>query len=119
MYQSDDGTVSVKKGQTLPGVIIDVKSDLVKDQFSIELSSRPSDVAVGDAQFRRWKPDEYWNVTQAERDYDVQQRKKRAEVDRTRRVIKHPNFQNFNSAQAEAFLDKQHPGDVFKSNAGK
>ncbi|EJD02347.1 transcription elongation factor SPT6 [Fomitiporia mediterranea MF3/22] len=112
MYQSDDGTVSVKKGQTLPGVIIDVKSDLVKDQFSIELSSRPSDVAVGDAQFRRWKPDEYWNVTQAERDYDVQQRKKRAEVDRTRRVIKHPNFQNFNSAQAETFLDKQHPGDV-------
>ncbi|THH00428.1 hypothetical protein EW145_g7080 [Phellinidium pouzarii] len=111
-----DGSVNmddiVKKGQTIPGVIIDVKTDLQKDQFSVELSSRPSDVSAGDGQFRRVKADEHWNHAQAERDYDLQQRKKRAEVDRTRRVIKHPNFQNFNSLQAEVFLDKQHLSDV-------
>jgi transcription elongation factor SPT6 len=42
----------------------------------------------------------------------MQARKKRAEVDKTRRVIKHPNFHNFNSSQAEAYLDKQQRGDV-------
>ncbi|KIY51703.1 hypothetical protein FISHEDRAFT_19730, partial [Fistulina hepatica ATCC 64428] len=31
---------------------------------------------------------------------------------RTRRVIKHPNFHNFSSSQAEAFLAKQQRGDV-------
>ncbi|KAH8116918.1 transcription elongation factor SPT6 [Phellopilus nigrolimitatus] len=115
-YLADDPSTNleeiVKKSQTIPGVIIDVKTDLQKDQFSVELSSRPSDVSAGDGQFRRVKADENWNHTQADRDFDLQQRKKRAEVDRSRRVIKHPNFQNFNSSQAEAFLDKQHPGDV-------
>ena len=43
---------------------------------------------------------------------DVQKRKKRAEANQTRRVIKHPNFHNFNLAQAEAHLDKQQRGDV-------
>ena len=35
-----------------------------------------------------------------------------AEANQTRRIIKHPNFHNFNSTQAEAYLDKQHQGDV-------
>ncbi|KAI9064455.1 transcription elongation factor Spt6 [Trametes sanguinea] len=101
-----------KQGQTLSGVIIDVKLDLPGDQFSVELSSRETDVSAGDSQFRRVKHDEAWNHAQHERDMEMQARKKRAEVDRTRRVIKHPNFHNFNSQQAEAYLEKQQRGDV-------
>ncbi|KAI0082636.1 transcription elongation factor SPT6 [Panus rudis PR-1116 ss-1] len=103
---------TVKKGQSIQGVIIDVKLSLDDDSFGVELSSRPGDVRQGDAQYRRVKHDDYWNVTQFERDMELQARKKRAEVDKARRVIKHPNFHNFNAAQAEAFLDKQQRGDV-------
>lgn len=103
----------VKKGQTIPGVIIEVKLDLVaNDSIYVELSSRPTDVQAGDSQFRRVKHDNAWNHSQWERDKEIQARKKRAEVDKTRRIIKHPNFHNFNSSQAEAYLDKQQRGDV-------
>ena len=107
-----DARLVVKKGQTIPGVVIQVKIDLAQDQFFVELSSRPADVAAGDMNFRRVKHDENWNHQQCDRDLDMQARKKRAEVDKTRRVIKHPNFHNFNSSQAEAYLDKQQRGDV-------
>lgn len=107
----DVGSV-VAKGMTLNGVVIDVKVDKEKDHFSFELSSRPADVVGGDIQFRRVKADERWNHTQFERDRDVRERKKRAGVSRSRRIIKHPNFQDLNSSQAEAYLDKQHVGDV-------
>ncbi|OSX65311.1 hypothetical protein POSPLADRAFT_1167539 [Postia placenta MAD-698-R-SB12] len=102
----------VKKGQTLQGVIIDVKLDLPTDTFWVELSSRPGDVGAGDSQFRRVKHDEAWNHAQYDRDMEIQARKKRAEVDKTRRVIKHPNFHNFNAQQAEQFLESQQRGDV-------
>ncbi|KZT26523.1 transcription elongation factor Spt6 [Neolentinus lepideus HHB14362 ss-1] len=115
-YIADEGVDNtadvVSKGQTIPGVIIDVKLDLQEDQFFVELSSRPADVQGGDSQFRRVKHDDDWNLHQEERDKELQARKKRAEVDRTRRVIKHPNFHNFNASQAEAYLDKQQRGDV-------
>ncbi|KAF8447735.1 SH2 domain-containing protein [Boletus edulis BED1] len=115
-YMSDVGNVLpqniVKKGQTLQGVIVDVKLDLPADHFYVELSIRPSDLNQGDGLFRRVKRDEYWNTQQYERDLELQARKKRAETDRTRRVIKHPNFHNFNATHAENYLDKQQRGDV-------
>ncbi|KAL6300573.1 SH2 domain-containing protein [Sparassis latifolia] len=110
--QAVDPEKVVKKGQTIPGVIIDVKLSLQNDYFWVELSSRPTDVNAGDSQFRRVKHDEAWNHAQHDRDTEMQARKKRAEVDRTRRVIKHPNFHNFNAQQAEQYLDKQQRGDV-------
>lgn len=115
-YLTDNGTERaedvVKRGQTIPGVIIHVITDLPNNKFLVELSSRPTDVAAGDSQFRRVKHDDAWNHSQWERDKEIQARKKRAEVDKTRRVIKHPNFHNFNSSQAETYLDKQQRGDV-------
>lgn len=115
-YLADHSPVNpddiVKKGQTLSGVVIIIKLDLEHDQFLVELSSRPADTIRGDIEFRRVKPDDYWNHTQFERDKDIQARKKRAEVDKSRRVIKHPNFHNFNSSQAETYLEKQQRGDV-------
>ncbi|KAI0340086.1 transcription elongation factor Spt6 [Trametopsis cervina] len=102
----------VKKGQFISGVIINVKPDPRTGMFLVDLSSRPSDVDPGDSQFRQVKHDDNWNHAQHDRDRDMQARKKRAEVDKSRRVIKHPNFHNFNMAQAEAYLDKQQRGDV-------
>ncbi|KAI0748143.1 transcription elongation factor SPT6 [Daedaleopsis nitida] len=102
----------VKTGQTLSGVIIEVRLDLPNDTFSVELSACESDVNAGDSQYRRVKHDEMWNHPQFDRDTEMQARKKRAEVDRTRRVIKHPNFHNLNSQQAETYLEKQQRGDV-------
>ena len=101
-----------KVGQTLSGVVIDVKLDLPADTFSVELSARETDVSAGDGQYRRVKHDEQWDHGQADRDAEMLARKKRAEVDRTRRVIKHPNFHNFNSQQAEQYLEEQQRGDV-------
>lgn len=102
----------VSKGQTIPGVVIDLKFELDQDNFIVELSSRPTDVLTGDSAFRRVRHDDAWDHVRFTKDQEVQARKKRAEVDRTRRVIKHPNFHNHNSAQAEAFLEKQQRGDV-------
>ncbi|KAF5380895.1 hypothetical protein D9615_004007 [Tricholomella constricta] len=102
----------VVKGQTVPGVIINLKFNLEQDQFIVELSSRPSDVSDGDGDFRRVRPDDCWDRTRYDKDIEVLARKKRAEVDKTRRVVKHPNFHNFNTAQAEAYLEKQQRGDV-------
>ena len=108
----EDPSEIVRKGMTLPGVIIDIKMDLKEDSFTVELSTRLADIAVGDAPLRSYKPDEYWNYSQAERDRDVQERKKRAVTETSRRTIKHPNFKSFNSGQAETYLDKQQPGEV-------
>ncbi|KAG6900843.1 hypothetical protein C0993_009961 [Termitomyces sp. T159_Od127] len=38
----------VAKGQTIPGVILDLKFDVEQDSCTVELSSRPSDVHAGD-----------------------------------------------------------------------
>lgn len=102
----------VQRDRTLQGVIIDVKLEGEEGQCLVELSSRPSDVSLGDGQFRRVKKDEKYDELQAERDDELVKRKKRAEVDRSRRVIKHPLFKNFKTAQAEAYLENQQPGDV-------
>jgi transcription elongation factor SPT6 len=115
-YLADQPNVNpddvVKKGQAIPGVVIDIKMDLSQDSFFVELSSRPQDVRGGDSEFRRVKHDECWNHDQHIRDVEMQARKKRAEIGTTRRIIKHPNFLNFNATQAEVYLESQQRGDV-------
>ncbi|KAL4067952.1 SH2 domain-containing protein, partial [Scleroderma citrinum] len=115
-YLSDEAGAKAnkmfKKGQTVQVVVVDVQLDLPADHFHVVLSTRSSDLSQGDSLFRRVKRDDYWNSQQYERDLEMQARKKRAETDRTRRVIKHPNFHNFNATQAENFLEKQQRGDV-------
>ncbi|KAF8964059.1 transcription elongation factor SPT6 [Flammula alnicola] len=102
----------VKKGQTITGVVIETRFQLDHDEFSVGLACRPRDLADGDRVFRHVQADEMWDEPHHKRDQDMLARKKRAETDRTRRVIKHPNFHNFNTAQAEAYLEKQQRGDV-------
>lgn len=110
-YMSSDGS-QLKTGTTVPGVVLEVKVDKNSDQFVVELSTRETDVKAGDGAFRRVRADEYWDRGQNERDLDMLARKKRAEKASNRRLIKHPNFHNFNTAQAEAYLEKQQRGDV-------
>ncbi|KAG5652250.1 hypothetical protein H0H81_005645 [Sphagnurus paluster] len=102
----------VAKGQTIPCVIKNLKLNIDEDQFTVELSSLPKDMASGDADFRRVHGDICWDQLRFQKDAELLARKKRAEVDKTRRVIKHPNFHNFNTAQAETYLEKQQRGDV-------
>ncbi len=110
----------IKKGQTLDAVIIDIKPKIYEeDSFIVELSSRAADTKNGDDTYRRVRHDEAWDHVRYDKDREVMDRKKRAEVDRTRRVIKHPNFHNFNAVQAEAYLEKQQRGDVIVRPSSK
>ncbi|KAJ3517179.1 hypothetical protein NLJ89_g675 [Agrocybe chaxingu] len=102
----------VKKGQTITAIVSDMKVELGHDELYIELAARSKDLDQGDSVFRRYEPDVYWDEGHYSKDQEMLARKKRAETDRTRRVIKHPNFHNFNTAQAEAYLEKQQRGDV-------
>ncbi|KAJ7430704.1 transcription elongation factor SPT6 [Mycena galericulata] len=106
------GDETLTKGRSLPAVLIDVKTLVEQDSFFVELSARPPDIQQGDTGYRSAKADFFWDTQRYEKDHEMLARKKRAEVDRSRRVIKHPNFHNFNTAQAEAYLDKQQRGDV-------
>lgn len=108
----DGGRKAIKKGQTVTAIVVDMRFPIVNDDFKISLSIRPSDLAEGDRMFRRVPRDLMWDKDRHAKDQDMLARKKRAETERTRRVIKHPNFHNFNTAQAEAYLEKQQRGDV-------
>jgi transcription elongation factor SPT6 len=102
----------VKKGQTVSGVVVTTRLDFEHDELYVALSTRPQDLKEGDRMFRRVQFDEAWDHARFTKDKEMMDRRKRAETDRSRRVIKHPNFHNFNTAQAEAYLEKQQRGDV-------
>ncbi|PVG00182.1 hypothetical protein CPB86DRAFT_871966 [Serendipita vermifera] len=99
---------AVKVGQPIRARLIAIKPE----EFYIELSARPSDLAKGDESYQRIEPDEYFNIDQAARDKEILQRKKNSQQNKARRMVKHPNFANMNSRQAEEHLAKQHRGDV-------
>jgi transcription elongation factor SPT6 len=107
-----DPNRALTKGQSITALVVDVKTLIEQDSFFVELSLRPDDIQGGDHRLRDTVHDNYWDDPRFQKDQEMLQRKKRAEVDRSRRVIKHPNFHNFNTAQAEAYLDKQQRGDV-------
>jgi transcription elongation factor SPT6 len=98
----------VKVGQPIRARLILVKPE----SFYIELSARPSDLQTGDEVYRQVEVDDHYNNDQAARDRDILQRKKNSQKNRTRRMVKHPNFFNMNSKQAEEHLSKLHRGDV-------
>jgi len=102
----------LKKGKTIAAIIIERKFDWENDTFHVELSSRENELKDGDREFRRVRADAHWNYTQCEKDNEILERRKRQQKDSTRRVIKHPNFHNFNAIQAEQYLESQQRGDV-------
>lgn len=116
-YVADNAVSSIDqaliKGKAYPGQIIAINLDLPRHSFSVEMSTRPADVKPGaDTKIRSFAPDEYWDHAAYDHDQDIQMRKKRNEVGRLRRAIKHPNFHPFKSNQAENYLSSQQRGDV-------
>lgn len=111
-YLSPGGNVppeqAVQKGQSVAGMIIET----YMDRFQVELSIRPEELDKGDAPLRRVPTDEFYDQAASLKAKDIQDRKKRREVDRARRVIKHPNFHNFNYIEAQDYLANQQRGDV-------
>ncbi|KAF8909035.1 hypothetical protein CPB84DRAFT_1843377 [Gymnopilus junonius] len=97
------GRNSLAKGQTILGVVIRMGFQLEQDHF-VDLSARLCDLPEGDSLIRKVKKDENWDEFHHEKDQELLARMKRAQTDCTCRVIKHPNFHNFNTAQAEAYL---------------
>lgn len=102
----------LRKGQTISGIIIHRTIDIAHDIFNVELSCQRQLLEERDDEIRKVRPDIYYDAVREDKDRDMLNRKKRAETDRSRRVIKHPNFHNFKAAQAEVFLEKQQRGDV-------
>lgn len=102
----------LRKGQTISGIIIHRTIDIAHDIFNVELSCQRQLLEERDDEIRKVRPDMYYDAVREDKDRDMLNRKKRAETDRSRRVIKHPNFHNFKASQAEAFLEKQQRGDV-------
>lgn len=98
----------LRKGQTIQAVIIAINLK----KLSVELSARGTDIENGDAQTRIPKFDQYYDKHAAQRLQDELHRKKMRATESSRRTIKHPNFHNFNSAQAHQYLANQHRGDV-------
>lgn len=114
-YLAESGASSknlVQNRQSIQALVLNVNMDLQRDFFHVEMSTRERDVTGGDFAARRVRADQFWDYQQHEKDVELQRRKKQAEVNKTRRIIKHPNFHDFNTAQAEAYLDKQQRGDV-------
>ncbi|KAG8886008.1 Transcription elongation factor spt6 [Tulasnella sp. 331] len=111
-YLSNDGETPpdqvVQKGQTIAAVIIAVYIQ----ELRVEFSARPMDIAAGDDMTRRVAQDEYYDTSLMIRNKDLADRKKRREVEQSRRIIKHPNFFNLNYKKAEEMLLMQQRGDV-------
>jgi hypothetical protein len=100
----------VKIGQTIYARI--VKIDI--DRFSVELTSRTSDLK--DAT-NKWKPakDDYYDIDVEMNDqYKLDEKKKREEHKQTytKRVIAHPQFRNIGYQQCIALLNDMEIGDA-------
>jgi transcription elongation factor SPT6 len=112
---SEDGLrlTPSQKGAAIQAVIVGTTLNRDDDQYQVELTTSVAEMAAGDRKVGRVDPDlTCWNRNLQQRDEDILARKKRAEANKTRRVIKHPNFHNFNTVQAESYLEDQPAGDV-------
>jgi transcription elongation factor SPT6 len=107
-----DGFVSEKlqKGQTMTCAIVDVKTDIEGDRFLVTLSNLPAAITKEGREAIPQDSPQFWDKERCAKAADMMERRKRAET--SRRVINHPNFHNFDTTQAEAYLATQQRGDV-------
>jgi len=96
-----------QQGQTVQGQVIDMKLD----RLSVELSLLAQTTQADDMDRRRVQPDRYYDTTQATMDKQAVEAKNKRKEGKQRRVVKHPNFHNFNAGQAEQYLANQQRGD--------
>ena len=98
----------VKPGQVVNAVI----SEVDPVTFKVQLHARPSVLQASDKHLRNVEPDPYYDTTSAYRDNLALERRRKQINNQARRVIKHPNFHNMRSKEAEEYLSKQQRGDV-------
>ena len=99
--------VRVAVGSTLQAMVMELRPA----EFEVDLTIQSAALASGDLIARRTQPDKYFDHAAAASERDVQNAKKKKASGRQMRVIKHPNFHNFNSREAEAYLANQQRGD--------
>lgn len=109
-YMVDEGTPDMSKfpvGSTTQAVVIEIH----KGRFSVELNSQPKYVAANSSRRKNVETDKYFDLAQMEIDKERVESKKNTGSRRTQRIIKHPNFHNFNAGQAEQHLANLQRGD--------
>ncbi|KAA1099287.1 Transcription elongation factor spt6 [Puccinia graminis f. sp. tritici] len=109
-YMVDEGTPDMSKfpvGSTTQAIVMEIH----KDRFSVELNSQPKVVEAGATYRKKVETDQYFDIAQMEIDKDRVESKKKPGNRRTQRIIKHPNFHNFNAGQAEQHLANLQRGD--------
>lgn len=111
-YISDDISKSVddvvQRNQTVQAMVVDVNPRDIR----LLLSLRQSDIEQGQRLLPPFRKDEFFDEGREQKAVEALKRKRRREADRSTRAIKHPNWHNMNSGQAEAFLANQQRGDV-------
>ena len=108
----EKASMVVRRVQVLVAVVLSVKKNMETNQLQVGMSAHPTDVGRDDSALREVKRDGWWDIDGENTEKEIAKGKKKAESSPARRVIKHPNFHNFTSHQAEAFLEDQHPGGV-------
>jgi transcription elongation factor SPT6 len=96
-----------RAGQTVRGQVIAIDHEELK----VELSLLKQSVDVDDSQRRQFRPDKYYDLTQANMDKQAYEAKSKKKEGRQRRVVQHPNFHNMNAGQAEQYLANLQRGD--------
>lgn len=104
---NDNEPARVAIGATLQAMVMELRPA----NFEVDLTIQPSILAGGDTAVRRIAVDKYYDMVAAASERDVQNAQKKKSSGRQLRVIKHPNFHNFNSGEAEAYLANQQRGD--------
>lgn len=109
-YMVEEGTPDMSKfpvGATIQALVMEIH----KDRFMVELNLQPKAVQVSANYQKKIKTDQFFDDLQMQADKERMEAKKKTGSRRTQRVIKHPNFHNFNSGQAEQHLANQQRGD--------
>lgn len=110
-YRSDETSSELSRprpGSTLQALVMELRPAT----FEVDLSTQPGRLRAGDFEARRVVIDEHYDLAAAQAEKEGQTAaRQRGASGRQNRVIKHPNFHNFNSGQAEAYLANQQRGD--------
>ncbi|KZT53981.1 transcription elongation factor Spt6 [Calocera cornea HHB12733] len=110
-HLSDDHNARIdevlSKGQAVNGIVINVDPG----RFQVELATKETALQSAHPLFPKNNIDDF-ALDEHERDQEALQRKRRREINATRRIIKHPLFSKFNAGQAEQYLANRPNGDV-------
>lgn len=102
-----EGDTQYQPGQTVQGQVIAMSLA----NLSVELSLLQQSVATDDSDRRKVQPDRFYDHVQLSMDKQAVEAKHKRAQGRQRRVVNHPNFQNFSAGSAEQYLANMQRGD--------